>query len=481
MGNVTHNCGFAVAPTLHTIYALLKDLQHRGKEVVGIGGISRSGGIDVIKWRGLVEAFDLRDLDGLLPRQDYHTFIGHVRYATRGQKEHVLDEGHPHVIGGTRVDCGTHIYMYDADAAIVHNGQVDMTLLEKHIDRAALRTGCDTEALLYYYKNTNERAVLANIPGSFTMAIADRTKKDVMILRDRTAIKPGVLSFKDGKYIVTSEDIAAKKNGAEIIEHLEPGVVYYLTPDGQYRKERVVPSLECTIQHCFFEGNYIADKDSEIVEGVPVGTLRRYLGEELAREFGHVKADVAVYVPRCPQGAARAFSSATGITLDEHILYKRRGSDRSFFGSTPAERESSIGGNLNLNPQKIPMLRGATIIVVDDSTIRGNVARRVIRLFDSAGVKSLHYLNYTPRQGIIGDDGNPRGCMMGVDMPLDDDFIARNRTAKEIGDYLREQTGAAMEVHMHYLSVDGMFRAFERLGQKREQFCHFCIGGPKPF
>src|SRR3990167_5353047 len=120
----------------------------------------------------------------ILPRQDYHTFIGHVRYATRGQKEHVLDEGHPHVIGGTRVDCGTHIYMYDADAAIVHNGQVDMTLLEKHIDRAALRTGCDTEALLYYYKNTNERAVLANIPGSFTMAIADRTKKYVMILRD---------------------------------------------------------------------------------------------------------------------------------------------------------------------------------------------------------------------------------------------------------------------------------------------------------
>ena len=54
MGNVTHNCGFAVAPTLHTIYALLKDLQHRGKEVVGIGGISRSGGLHVIKWRGLV-------------------------------------------------------------------------------------------------------------------------------------------------------------------------------------------------------------------------------------------------------------------------------------------------------------------------------------------------------------------------------------------------------------------------------------------
>ena len=62
-------------------------------------------------------------------------------------------------------------------------------------------------------RERGEYNFLKEVPGAFTLAIADKRKKDVIVMRDRTGIKPGVLGWKDGKYGVASEDIAFRKNG----------------------------------------------------------------------------------------------------------------------------------------------------------------------------------------------------------------------------------------------------------------------------
>ena len=74
------------------------------------------------------------------------------------------------------------------------------------------------------------------MPGAFTLAIADKRKKDVIVMRDRTGIKPGVLGWKDGKYGVASEDIAFRKNGGEYVEDLDPGTIYYIEPEGDIQR-----------------------------------------------------------------------------------------------------------------------------------------------------------------------------------------------------------------------------------------------------
>ncbi len=471
MYEVDHNCGFCVTHSLNDAYSFIGDLQHRGREAAGIAAIGDT--IDVVKWRGTVATIDLGDLYKLLRSGDYHTYMGHVRYATRGRKDMLLEDAHPHVIGGTFIDKENHVIIRDCEMAVVHNGQVSAEYLSG-VDRALLRSGSDTEALLHIYKEIGERGLMNSIPGAYTMAIADISRKDmkdVIVMRDRTGIKPGVLGYKDGKYGVASEDIAFRKGHGEFRRDLEPGTIYYLAPNGEMRCEK---AADAVLRRCFFEYNYIADKDS-VMDGVSVRTVRQALGSALAEEHPVTDADIVTFMPRCPEPAAEVYAARTGKPF-ESVFYKLRG-ERSFMGSSGREREDSIGENLHILDEAD--VRGKRVVVVDDSTIRGNNSRRGIDLLYEAGVSGIVYLNYTPMIGIIGDDGVPRGCEFGVDMPPtesppDHQFIARGRTLAEIAELMRVD-------EVYFLSAEGMLRAFERSGVPRSQLCTYCIGGPHPF
>jgi len=471
--NLKENCGLCVAHSLHDIYSFIKSLQHRGREATGIAFIGNKR-IDVIKWVGKVEMFDLEDLYKIFNINEYHTFFAHVRYATRGRKDKILEDAHPHTIGGIEERRGGHTIIRDCDLVGVHNGQINPEFFSK-IDKTQLKTGCDTEALLHYFKDNGERGILKNIPGSYTLAIASKDRKDVIILRDRFGLKPGILGWKDGKYCMASEDCFFREKGVSYKKDIDPGCVYYFSPEGDYTKEEVITS---TPKYCFFEYNYVSSVDS-IINGVPVRKVREFLGEELAKEF-KIDADLVTFLPRCPEFAAMAYSQKTKIPF-AHVFYKPRG-ERAFLGSTPEERKTSIQDNLYLIPETFDtssktFLKDKTIILIDDSTIRGNNSKRAIEVLKNAGVKKIYLLNYTPKIGLIGEDGIKRGCLYGVDMPPEDNFVVRdsvqerNREDSEIS----EQIGA----EVHFLSVNGMFNAFEKAGLPRDHFCSFCIGGEK--
>jgi amidophosphoribosyltransferase len=468
MEDVRHNCGLLVAHTLHDAYKMIRSLQHRGREATGIAAIGLNR-IDVIKWKGPVGTFDIVDLNKIFPGNNYHTYLVHVRYATRGRKKKILVDAHPHTIGGKTINRGNHIIINDCEMVAVHNGQVNSEYLNG-INKLHLNTGCDTEALLHYYKENGEHALLRNIPGAYTLAIADKKRSDVIVMRDRTGIKPGVLGWKDGKYGIASEDIAFRKNGGEFIEDLDPGTIYYLSPDGKYRKQFV---MDPQLKYCYFEYNYIAHADS-ILNGFSVRTVREILGEMLGIELGNKlkNIDLITFLPRCPEVAARRLAKKSGIEFAP-VFYKIKG-ERSFQGSTKKDRRISIEQNLHLLTEIAGYLRGKLIVSVDDSTIRGNNSKRARKLFyEDAGVKKVLHANYTPPVGIIGKDGEPRGCEYGVDMPPSDNFIARGRTIKQISQELGMPT--------FYLSVEGMLKGFERAGIPRKNLCYFCIGGKRPF
>ncbi|MFH1979159.1 MAG: hypothetical protein ABII97_02150 [Patescibacteria group bacterium] len=465
-------CGIAVTHTLKDAYSFAKDQQHRGREAVGIAAIGDNR-IDVLKWVGTTEAFEVDDLHLIFPGEghDYHTFLSHIRYATRGQKDSkdILKDAHPHVIGGRQEDRGTHVIINDCDAVVVHNGQVDGKYFNGEI--FDLKTNCDTESFLHFYRKYRAKGILEKIPGAYTAVIAEKYRKEILVLRDKTGIKPGVLGWKNGKCVIASEEIAFRKNHARFLENLEPGCVYSITPEGRYFKERIVsPELN----YCFFEWNYLAHVDS-ILNDVSVRRVREVHGERIALEFAELvaKANLITYVPRCPEVAARKCADCIGKKFSP-VFYKMK-STRSFIGSTKAERWGSILKNLYLLNSKRDSLRGLNLVVIEDSMIRGNNGKRERDLLYEVGKANVvHHINYTPPVGIIGKDDVPRGCLFGVDMPPDDDsFIARGRTAEEISEI--------MEMPVHYLSMEGMLSGFEKLGIPRQNLCTFCIGGPHPF
>jgi amidophosphoribosyltransferase len=299
------------------------------------------------------------------------------------------------------------------------------------------------------------------------MAIADKRREEIVVLRDRTGIKPGVLGWKDGKYGIASEDIAFRKNGGSFVEDLEPGSIYYISPDGEYRKKEVVKP---TRTFCFFEWNYLADVDS-VLNDISVRRVRTALGEVLSDEFAPEDAEVITFLPRSPEVAARSYANKMGIPF-EPVFYKMRG-ERAFQGSTNDERKESIEENLHILPVK-EKLKGKCLITIDDSIVRGNNSRRERDLlYNEVQVSKAYHVNYSPPIGIVGEDGVPRGCLFGVDMPADDDFIARGRTSEEIG--------KEMGMPIVYISMQGMLEAYEKLGMPREHLCTYCIGGKHPF
>lgn len=478
-----HKCGVVLAYTLHDAYAMMAELQHRGREAAGIAAIGPDR-IDVLKWIGRVRDFDRGDLHRIFPGKKYHTFIGHVRYATKGRKnpEEILVDAHPHVIGGNVVQHGTHQLVLDCEMAMVHNGQVDVSSLER-IVRGELRTGCDTEALLHYYAEVGERELVRTVPGSYTLMIADRRKRDVMVLRDPSGNRPGLLGRKGEKHCVASESIAISRNGGAPLCDLEPGTISYFDPDGAVDTVSLFSreTLQNRGAHCMFEFLYLAHPDS-VIDGVSVHAFRTFLGEELAGEYNRLDADVVTYVPRSPEVAAASFARVLGKRAID-VFYKTDG-QRSFMGSTQEARQKAIDSNLFLIPGAIDQIRGKNVVVIEDSIVRGTVARRVRDLLvQEAGVADVTLCSYTPPIGIIGADGAPRGCEYGVDMPPTDTFIARvsdpqvgpprNATLSEI------ENMVGMKVL--YLSERGLASVFQRVGLPFNQMCSYCIGGKRPF
>ena len=169
---IRHNCGLCVAHTLHDAYSLIKSLQHRGREAAGIAAVGNNR-IDVIKWKGPVDRFDIIDLHKIFPASDYHSYMAHVRYATRGRKDQILEDAHPHTIGGEIEDRGDHILIRNCQLAGVHNGQVNQEYLGD-IDSEKLNTGCDTEALLHIFQEQGDLAALlaqlVKLPAAFKSA-----------------------------------------------------------------------------------------------------------------------------------------------------------------------------------------------------------------------------------------------------------------------------------------------------------------------
>lgn len=467
MEEIRHNCGLCVAHTLHDVYGFIKDLQHRGREATGIAAIGDDD-ISVIKWVGPVNTFDLKDLGKILPDTRYHTFLAHVRYATRGRKDQLLLDAHPHAIGGETIGRGSHVIIRGCEMVIVHNGQVDIGRYFPEVELLDLRTDCDTEKLLWIYKEKGIREILKMIPNSYTLAIADRNAKGVIVVRDRMGVKPGVLGIKDGKCCMASEDIAFRKNGGEVLENLTPGHVYYLLPNGSFSKEEVVEKEK---KHCFFEVSYIGDVDS-VLFNLPVRVVRGKLGEKLAIEIRTLDADIVTYLPRCPEVAAIEYAKKTGLPF-EPVFYKMRG-ERSFQGPDSAERAISISNNLHLLPGIKETIKDKSVIVIDDSIIRGNNSKRAIELLKEVGVAKIYFLSYTPPMCIRGEDGELRGCEKGVDMPIitpvGEEYIARDRAIEEISEIMGAEVG--------YLSINGMLDVFEKHGLPADNLCHFCIGGP---
>jgi len=434
-------------PVFSSLVLGLKSLQHRGQESAGIS-LYNGEKIKLIKGPGLVS--DVFGPETELPEAfaDSSVGIGHTRYSTKGSKS--SQNAGPFALSGAA-----------GYFSVSHNGEItNAEDLRRDLKRrgVAFVTNSDTEVLLAEIaRDISQRGVedglryaMSRLKGAYSLALLINER--LFAVRDPHGFRPLVIGKTKESFMVASESCTFDVLGGELIRDVLPGEIIELTP----RSYRSLFRITGSISHCMFEYVYFARPDS-IIDSAEVFRTRIELGRILAREHP-VDADVVIPVPDSGRAQSLGFSEESGIKYSEGLI-KNRYSGRTFIMPTQEGRVNAI--RLKLNPIK-SAIEGKRVVLVDDSIVRGNTIRRIVSILRKQGAKEVHVR--------IGSPMIVAPCYYGVDMKTRKDFIARDRTPKEIC----KEVGADS---LEYLSIDGLIRG---IGMPSERLCKACLTGVYP-
>ena len=441
--------------TFFGLYAL----QHRGQEGAGIA-TSDGRGAYLHKGTGLVtQVFDEAHLQPLAG----HLAIGHTRYSTTGSSH--ARNVQPYLVETIYGPLG-----------LAHNGNLTnaATLRRALLERGVgLSSTTDSEVIVQIlaapagvWNGTHAdgapsdnwieriRALMQAADGAYSIALL--TRDAIYAVRDPHGLRPLCLGrLPDGGEVVASESCALLTIGATYLREVAPGEIVRLDASGLTSFKGHEPRKPAL---CIFEYVYLARPDS-LLDGQIVHTVRQRLGSRLAEE-APADADIVVSVPDSAIPAAIGFSRVSGLPYTEGLI-KNRYIGRTFI--EPDNQLRKVGINLKFNPLN-SNLRGARVVLVDDSIVRGNTIGPLIQLVRDAGATEVHVRVSSPPVR--------HPCFMGIDMATYGQLIAHRMDV----DHIRERIGADS---LAYLSHDGMVAAVQE-GLRAAGHCTACFSGRYP-
>jgi amidophosphoribosyltransferase len=422
-------------------------LQHRGTESAGIA-TSDGERILIFKDMGLVSQVftegDLATLKGNLA-------IGHCRYSTTGSSTWVNAQP---TLRPTKY--GT--------LALAHNGNLTNTgdlaeLVQKLEGSVTSKSGAttDTEIMTALIALQDEKnveasalAVLPQLEGAFSLVFMD--EHTLYAARDRHGVRPLVLGKLETGWVVASESAALDIVGAAFVREIEPGEFIAIDNDG-VRSQRWA---EAQPKGCLFEYVYLARPDTTIA-GSGIHKTRVAIGAQLARE-APAEADLVIPVPESGTPAAIGYAKESGIPFGLGLV------KNSYVGRTfiqPSQTIRQLGIRLKLNPLR-EIIEGKRIVVVDDSIVRGNTQRAIVRMLREAGAREIHVRISSPPV--------KWPCYYGIDFATKAELIANGLEVEEI----RRSIGADS---LGYVSIDGLIAATQ---VPSERLCSACFTGEYP-
>lgn len=432
-------------------YFGLYALQHRGQESAGIA-VSNGRQILVYKDMGLVsQVFDEATLESLKGE----IAIGHARYSTTGSS--VWHNAQP-----------TFRPTAAGSVALGHNG--NLTNTSELIERLAARdaesgrdsgkgetatsdTAVMASLLASYPDRPVEEAALEVLPqlrGAFSLVFMD--EGTLYAARDPQGIRPLVLGRLDRGWVVASETAALDIVGASFIREIQPGEFIAIDENG-LRTERFAKAEP---KGCIFEYVYLARPDTTISDQ-RVFSVRAEIGRRLAKE-SPVDADLVIPVPESGTPAAIGYAEESGIPFG-HGLVKNSYVGRTFI--QPSQTLRQLGIRLKLNPLR-DVIAGKRLVVVDDSIVRGNTQRALVRMLREFGAAEVHVRISSPPV--------KWPCFYGIDFASRAELIANGISVDEICRSIGADSLA-------YISLDELVEA---TNLPKDNLCRACFDGIYP-
>ncbi|MCG7320337.1 MULTISPECIES: amidophosphoribosyltransferase [Arsenicicoccus] len=436
--------------TYYGLYAL----QHRGQESAGIA-TSDGERVLVYKDMGLVsQVFDETALGSLTG----HLAIGHTRYSTTGASK--WENAQP-TLGGT----AHHTIALAHNGNLINTSELRGLLSARHVDGfgtagGELRRGNTTDtAIVTSLLGSRaedvslEEAAMEQLPlvkGAFCFVFMD--EHTLYAARDPQGVRPLVIGRLERGWVVASETAALDIVGASYVREVEPGELVVVDEQGLRTRRFAEPEPK----GCVFEYVYLARPDTTIA-GRGVYEARVDMGRELARQHP-VEADMVMPSPESGTPAAIGYAEESGIPYGQGLV-KNAYVGRTFIA--PSQTIRQLGIRLKLNPLR-DVIKGKRLIVVDDSIVRGNTQRALVRMLREAGAAEVHVRISSPPVRWP--------CFYGIDFASRAELIATGIDVEGV----RRSVGADS---LGYISEDGMIAATH---QPREQLCTACFSGTYP-
>jgi amidophosphoribosyltransferase len=437
-----HGHGDAV----HLAQLGLYSLQHRGQESVGVAAIDTEGTGRVIRSMGTLSAAMAKELEHVKG----HIAIGHTRYSTAGSS--TIENAQPVFVRSR----GGYI-------ALAHNGNLtNAGELRQELESTGsiFSSTMDSEVLVHRLAKSTAATPQARVAealqgaeGAYSLIIAIG---DTLIgARDPRGWRPLMMGRLNGSVVFASETCALDIVGAKYEREVKPGEIVAVNASG-VQSSSPMEAKEPT--RCVFEYIYFARPDSKIFNGGSVDRARRELGRRLAKEHPAPSADLVFAVPDSSNSAALGFAEVSGLPF-ELALIRNHYVGRTFIQPTQKDRDAKVKVKYNAVRE---VLQGKSVVMVDDSIVRGTTTRGLVSLVRSAGAKEVHMR--VSSHPITGP------CYYGIDTPTREELIAANMDLEGIRKHLGVDT-------LGYLTLDGML---ESVPDGPHGFCHACFSGDYP-
>ena len=428
----------------------LHALQHRGQEACGIVTFNGKKFFSEKKLGLVGDNFTKGNILKKLPGK---FAIGHNRYSTAGNN--LIKNVQPFFAD-----------LHEGGISISHNGNLsNARSLRKQLVKngSIFQTTSDTETIVQLIAKSKRSKIvdkiidtLFKIQGGYALTIL--TNKKLIGIRDPFGIRPLVIGKLNKSYVLASETCALDIIGAKFVREVNNGEIVIITEKGL---QSIKPFPRIKERPCIFEYIYFSRPDS-IIKNTSVYEYRKKLGAELAKET-HIECDLIVPVPDSGVPAAIGYSEQIKKNVELGII-RNHYVGRTFI--EPTQQIRSLGVKLKHNVNKT-LIKNKSIILIDDSLVRGTTSIKIIKMLYQAGAKEVHLRIASPP--IKYPD------YYGVDTPNKEDLLAANLSLEKMRKLINANT-------LKFLSIEGLYKSmgYEKRNSTYPQFTDHCFTGDYP-
>jgi amidophosphoribosyltransferase len=428
----------------------LHALQHRGQEGCGI---VTSNGKNFYAERRLGLVGDNFTKGKVLEKLPGNYAIGHNRYSTSGNN--LIKNIQPFFAD-----------LYDGGIGIAHNGNLSNA---RHLRKELVKSGSifqttsDTETIVQLIAKSKRSNIidkiiesLFKIQGGYALTIL--IKEKLIGIRDPFGIRPLVIGKLNKSYVFASETCALDIIGAKFVREVENGEIVVVSEN---KLESIKPFPKIKERPCIFEYIYFSRPDS-IIKGVSVYEYRKKLGAQLAEET-HVDTDLIIPVPDSGVPAAIGYAKKVNKNVELGII-RNHYVGRTFI--EPTQQIRSFGVKLKHNINK-PLVKNKSLILIDDSLVRGTTSVKIIKMLYDAGAKEVHLRISSPP--IKYPD------YYGVDTPNQNELLASKLDIEGMRKFINATT-------LKFLTIEGLYKSMGcgKRNSSYPQFTDHCFTGQYP-